>query len=222
MTRAHQRIGILTGGGDVPGLNSVIKSVVYRATELGYEVFGIRRGWEGLTHMQPGARAGPRLRPSRSTGPTRGPSTGPAARCSTPRARTRARCGRRALPPWLDRRERQRRRPADGRVRPDAASCSSNIAAARASTTWSPIGGDDTLSFAPGPGRRGRPAHRHPQDDGQRRPGHRVLHRLLDGHHPGQGARSTASGRRSARTSGSACSGSSAATPASPPCTRPT
>jgi 6-phosphofructokinase 1 len=48
------RIGILTGGGDVPGLNVVIKSVVYRATELGYDVYGIRRGWEGLTHMKPG------------------------------------------------------------------------------------------------------------------------------------------------------------------------
>ncbi len=46
-----KRIGILTGGGDVPGLNSVIKSVVYRGTELGYEVTGIRRGWEGLTHV---------------------------------------------------------------------------------------------------------------------------------------------------------------------------
>jgi 6-phosphofructokinase len=46
-----QRIGILTGGGDVPGLNSVIKSVVYRSTDLGYEVIGIRRGWEGLTHL---------------------------------------------------------------------------------------------------------------------------------------------------------------------------
>jgi len=49
---APRRIGILTGGGDVPGLNSVIKSVVYRATELGYEVIGIRRGWEGLTHQR--------------------------------------------------------------------------------------------------------------------------------------------------------------------------
>jgi ATP-dependent phosphofructokinase / diphosphate-dependent phosphofructokinase len=46
-----KRIGVLTGGGDVPGLNSVIKSVVYRATELGCEVIGIRRGWEGLTHV---------------------------------------------------------------------------------------------------------------------------------------------------------------------------
>ena len=45
------RIGVLTGGGDVPGLNSVIKSVVYRASEMGREVIGIRRGWEGLTHV---------------------------------------------------------------------------------------------------------------------------------------------------------------------------
>ena len=46
-----KRIGILTGGGDVPGLNAVIKAVVYRAAELGCEVVGIRRGWEGLTHV---------------------------------------------------------------------------------------------------------------------------------------------------------------------------
>jgi 6-phosphofructokinase 1 len=46
-----KRIGILTGGGDVPGLNSVIKSVVYRASEIGCEVLGIRRGWEGLTDV---------------------------------------------------------------------------------------------------------------------------------------------------------------------------
>ncbi|HSL34815.1 MAG TPA: 6-phosphofructokinase [Candidatus Limnocylindrales bacterium] len=49
---ATRRIGILTGGGDVPGLNSVIKSVVYRSTAFGYEVLGIRRGWEGLTHVR--------------------------------------------------------------------------------------------------------------------------------------------------------------------------
>ena len=46
-----KRVGILTGGGDVPGLNSVIKSVVYRGTEIDCEVVGIRRGWEGLTHL---------------------------------------------------------------------------------------------------------------------------------------------------------------------------
>ena len=59
-----RRIGILTGGGDVPGLNSVIKSVVYRSTELGYDVIGIRRGWEGLTHMRPGPEPRPGLRPA--------------------------------------------------------------------------------------------------------------------------------------------------------------
>jgi 6-phosphofructokinase len=48
---ATRRIGILTGGGDVPGLNSVIKYVVYRSADQGIEVTGIRRGWEGLTHV---------------------------------------------------------------------------------------------------------------------------------------------------------------------------
>ena len=48
---AKKRIGILTGGGDVPGLNSVIKGVTYRGSELDFEVVGIRRGWEGLTHV---------------------------------------------------------------------------------------------------------------------------------------------------------------------------
>ena len=48
---ATKRIGILTGGGDVPGLNAVIKNVVYRASDAGMQVVGIRRGWEGLTHV---------------------------------------------------------------------------------------------------------------------------------------------------------------------------
>lgn len=43
-----RRIGILTGGGDVPGLNPCIKTVVYRAIDAGIEVVGIRRGWGGL------------------------------------------------------------------------------------------------------------------------------------------------------------------------------
>ena len=57
------KIGILTGGGDVPGLNPVIKSVVYRASELGRSVTGIRKGWEGLTHMDPSNPADPYIRP---------------------------------------------------------------------------------------------------------------------------------------------------------------
>ncbi len=43
-------IGILTGGGDVPGLNLAIKAVVLGALEEGYKVYGIRRGWRGLLH----------------------------------------------------------------------------------------------------------------------------------------------------------------------------
>jgi ATP-dependent phosphofructokinase / diphosphate-dependent phosphofructokinase len=46
-----KRIVILTGGGDVPGLNAVIKQVTYRGVSMNYEVIGIRRGWEGLTHL---------------------------------------------------------------------------------------------------------------------------------------------------------------------------
>ena len=42
------RIGVLTGGGDVPGLNPCIKTLVYGAADRGYEVVGIRRGWAGL------------------------------------------------------------------------------------------------------------------------------------------------------------------------------
>lgn len=45
------RIGILTGGGDVPGLNPCMKAVVYRAVEEGHEVVGIRRGWGGLLEL---------------------------------------------------------------------------------------------------------------------------------------------------------------------------
>jgi 6-phosphofructokinase 1 len=47
------RIGILTGGGDVPGLNPCIKAVVNRADGEGLQVIGIRRGWGGLLHLNP-------------------------------------------------------------------------------------------------------------------------------------------------------------------------
>ena len=47
------RIGILTGGGDVPGLNPCIKAVVNRVNEEGHEVVGIRRGWAGLLTANP-------------------------------------------------------------------------------------------------------------------------------------------------------------------------
>ncbi len=48
-----KRVGILTGGGDVPGLNAAIKRFVWRMEEAGYEVVGLRRGWAALLHIQP-------------------------------------------------------------------------------------------------------------------------------------------------------------------------
>jgi ATP-dependent phosphofructokinase / diphosphate-dependent phosphofructokinase len=47
------KIGILTGGGDVPGLNPCIKAAVYRAAEEGHEMIGLRRGWAGLLYFNP-------------------------------------------------------------------------------------------------------------------------------------------------------------------------
>ena len=44
-------IGILTGGGDVPGLNPAIRAVTIRASREGYQVIGIRRGWAGLVDI---------------------------------------------------------------------------------------------------------------------------------------------------------------------------
>ncbi|MDX1600444.1 MAG: 6-phosphofructokinase [Anaerolineales bacterium] len=47
------RIGILTGGGDVPGLNACIKAFVYRCVSEGHEVVGLRRGWASLVEINP-------------------------------------------------------------------------------------------------------------------------------------------------------------------------
>jgi ATP-dependent phosphofructokinase / diphosphate-dependent phosphofructokinase len=47
------RVGILTGGGDVPGLNASIKAATLRAVQEGHEVVGIRRGWAGLLETDP-------------------------------------------------------------------------------------------------------------------------------------------------------------------------
>jgi ATP-dependent phosphofructokinase / diphosphate-dependent phosphofructokinase len=43
-----ERVGILTGGGDCPGLNAVIRAVTRRSLDRGYEVVGVREGWRGL------------------------------------------------------------------------------------------------------------------------------------------------------------------------------
>ena len=48
MTDKKRTIAILTGGGDVPGLNPAIRAITIRALREGYRVVGIRRGWAGL------------------------------------------------------------------------------------------------------------------------------------------------------------------------------
>jgi ATP-dependent phosphofructokinase / diphosphate-dependent phosphofructokinase len=47
------RIGILTGGGDVPGLNPCIRALVHRVIDDGHEVLGLRRGWAGILEFDP-------------------------------------------------------------------------------------------------------------------------------------------------------------------------
>ncbi len=48
------KIGILTGGGDAPGLNAVIKAAVYRGNDFGFKLYGIYDGWKGLLEDGPG------------------------------------------------------------------------------------------------------------------------------------------------------------------------
>jgi 6-phosphofructokinase len=139
------RIGIMTGGGDVPGLNSVIKSVVYRATEMGWEVLGIRRGWQGLTHLPADAtgrddwvrpldrrltraidRTGGTVLHSTRTNPARMPGS--------------------ALPPSLDAATRNACRIDEDRY--DLTPLVLDNIERLGLTHLVPIGGDDTLSFA--------------------------------------------------------------------------
>lgn len=44
-------LGVLTGGGDVPGLNAAIKALVYSAEPMGIRVVGLHTGWKGISHL---------------------------------------------------------------------------------------------------------------------------------------------------------------------------
>jgi 6-phosphofructokinase len=57
VTTHHRSIAILTGGGDVPGLNPAIRAITIRALREGYKVYGIRRGWGGLVDLIPDDQA---------------------------------------------------------------------------------------------------------------------------------------------------------------------
>jgi 6-phosphofructokinase 1 len=151
---APRRIGILTGGGDVPGLNSVIKSVVYRATDLGYEVIGIRRGWEGLTHQRRGADLDPdyvRILDRINTRTI--DRTGGTVLHSS---RTNPRKMRAAnLPEWLDPATIADKQTSDGVY--DLTDHVLETIAHLGLTNLVSIGGDDTLSFSAVLAERGFP-----------------------------------------------------------------
>jgi 6-phosphofructokinase len=144
MTDAR-RIAILTGGGDVPGLNAVIKSVVYRATEVGYSVLGIRRGWEGLTHVRPGREPDPDyLRPlDRTNTRTIERTGGTILHTSRTNPRKMPTAG---LPAWMDETERARYRVADG-VHDLTPRVLDNLRELGVDVLVT-IGGDDTLSYS--------------------------------------------------------------------------
>ncbi|MGH2407799.1 MAG: 6-phosphofructokinase [Candidatus Limnocylindrales bacterium] len=139
------RIGILTGGGDVPGLNSVIKSVTYRASELGFEVLGIRRGWEGLTHQRQAATPDPAYVMPLDRNNTRTIDRTGGTMLHTSRTNPRRMSADR-LPPSLST-ERAATMTADGVTYDLTPLVLENIE--RLGLDYLvPIGGDDTLSFA--------------------------------------------------------------------------
>ena len=140
-----KRIAILTGGGDVPGLNAVIKSVVYRATEAGHDVLGIRRGWEGLTHVEPGLPdGGGYLRPLDRINTRTIDRTGGTILHTS---RTNPRKVRaEALPSWLADADRDRLAVGDGLF--DLTPLVLEHLSALNVDVLVTIGGDDTLSYS--------------------------------------------------------------------------
>ena len=202
------RIGILTGGGDVPGLNPCIKAVVNRVDDAGHEVVGIRRGWAGLLESRPR-----RTRLARPSGSSR----------STPAQRPHDRPHGRHVPAHLahepgrvsaQRRAGVPRRPGDGRG-------AVRLHGARPARDRAPrdrrADPDRRRRHAlvrAAPARRGRAGDRDPEDDGQRRPRHRLLHRLLDRRHARRPVHPQPPHARPARTSASRSSSCSAATAA--------
>jgi 6-phosphofructokinase len=151
---AMKRIGILTGGGDVPGLNSVIKSVVYRSSEVGWEALGIRRGWQGLTHVDTArADGGGFLRPLDRMSTRAIDRTGGTV-LHTSRTSPSS-MGRGALPEHVDPARLARFETEDGRY--DLTPLVLDNLQTLGIDALVVIGGDDTLSFAARLGREGFP-----------------------------------------------------------------
>jgi 6-phosphofructokinase 1 len=140
-----KRIAILTGGGDVPGLNAVIKSVVYRATAAGYDVLGIRRGWEGLTHVRLGISPDPDYLRTLDRANTRTIERTGGTILHTSRTNPR-RIRAAGLPPWMDEGARGQYATAEG-VYDLTPLVLDNLQALGVDLLVT-IGGDDTLSYS--------------------------------------------------------------------------
>ena len=172
-------LGILTGGGDVPGLNPAIKSVVSEAHARGWKVTGFRRGWAGLVHSDPADLAGTldarmELTPENTRKINR---TGGTILHTSRTNPSRMPVG--DLPPFLAHREKDAK---DGKV--DITDHVLKVLETLRMDVLIAIGGDDTLSYASRIHNEGAPDHVHPQDHGQRHFRHRLLHRLFHLRHP--------------------------------------
>jgi 6-phosphofructokinase len=142
-------IGILTGGGDVPGLNQCIKTVVNRGASEGYRIMGIRRGWDGLVQINPDdpqsiARNVSELNPSMVRTIDRTGGTYLHTSRTNP-----ARLRPEELPPHLDR--ASLRKVADKKGKGERYDMTAQVLRSLEMLSIDvlvPIGGDDTLSFA--------------------------------------------------------------------------
>jgi 6-phosphofructokinase 1 len=139
------RIGILTGGGDVPGLNSVIKSVVYRTAEMDGESIGIRRGWRGLTHLGRRSASDPECARPLDPDSTRTIDRTGGTILHTSRTNPR-RMRAEDLPSWLTDGERSRYQVSDERY--DLTPLVLDNIGRLGIDILLAIGGDDTLSYA--------------------------------------------------------------------------
>jgi len=140
MSTGKGTIAILTGGGDVPGLNPAIRAITIRALREGYRVLGIRRGWAGLVDFLPGRDADNSSCVQELTEPivNRAGRTG-GTFLHTSRTRPSA-VAREALPPHLADRYTEARND----VTPDVLRNLEFLGV----DVLIPIGGDDTLSYA--------------------------------------------------------------------------
>jgi len=141
-TKRKSTVAILTGGGDVPGLNPCIKAFVYRAFSEGIRVIGIRRGWAGILEYDPNTPKGKRsclqeLKPADVRTIDRSGGTHLHTSRTNPSA-----AGREDVPPFLRKRFKKGKEVVDFTDR-----VLKNLEDLEIDAIM-PIGGDDTLSFA--------------------------------------------------------------------------